>query len=48
MEDKLNLLLASYTLEELMEENDVTDYIVVDWMVRKGLIKLEDYFEYEE
>jgi len=44
MEEQINLLLSSYSLEELIEENDITEEIVIEILVNRGLIKLEEYF----
>lgn len=48
MQDKLELLLTSYDLSFLLEENDITEYTVLEMLVRKGLIDLTDYFEEDE
>lgn len=48
MEQQVNMLLASYDLETLLEENDITEESVVEMLINQGLINLEDYFEYDE
>lgn len=48
MEQQVNMLLASYDLETLLEENDITEECVVEMLINQGLINLEDYFEYDE
>lgn len=45
MEDRINLLLTSYSIEDLLEENDITDEAVVEMLINRGLINLEDYFD---
>lgn len=45
MEERIDMLLSSYSLEELIEQNDVTEEIVLEILINRGLIKLEDYFE---
>lgn len=47
-ETKINLLLTSYSLEDLLEDNGITEEFVVDLLVRRGFIDLEDYFETED
>lgn len=48
MEQMIKLLLDSYGLETLLEENDITQEVVVEILVNRRLINLEDYFEPEE
>lgn len=45
MEERVKLLLSSYSLEELIEENDVTEEAVLEILINRGLVKLEDYFD---
>ena len=47
MEEKIRLLLASYTLEELLEDNDITEEALVENLINKGWISLGLYFEEE-
>ena len=47
MEQQIRLLLASYSLETLLEECDITEEVVVQMLVEAGLINLEEFFEYE-
>lgn len=44
MEQKVKLLLASYSLEELLEDNDIEVEYIVTWLIEEGLIDLDDYF----
>ena len=43
-EQRINLVLNSYGLAALLEQNDVEEYAVVALLVRRGLVDLEDYF----
>lgn len=45
MDEQIDILLASYGLERLLEDNDVTEQIVVEMLINEGYIDLEDYFE---
>ena len=45
MEQKIKLLLLSYTLEELLEENDITEEFVLTFLVEEGMVDLGDYFD---
>lgn len=42
------MLLDSYGLEELLEENDITEEVVVEILINRKLISLEDYFDLGE
>lgn len=48
MEQMIKLLLDSYGLETLLEENDITEEVVVEILINRKLINLEDYFDIEE
>lgn len=48
MEQMIKMLLDSYGLEELLEENDITEEVVVEILINRKLISLEDYFDLEE
>lgn len=48
MEQMIKMLLDSYGLEELLEENDITEEVVVEILINRKLINLEDYFDLEE
>ena len=43
MEERIKLLLLSYTLEELLEASDVTEEAVVKLLVEERWIDLEDF-----
>ena len=43
-DDQIEFLLMSYSLEELLEDNDINPNFVVELLVKRGLINLEDYF----
>ena len=42
--DKIQILADNYPLDDLLAQNDVEEYAVVQWLVEEGLIDLEDYF----
>jgi len=44
MESKLNALLENYGLSLLLEQNDISEYIVILFLVEEGYIDLSDYF----
>lgn len=44
MEDKIQILADNYPLDDLLVQNDVEEYAVVEWLVNEGLIDLDDYF----
>ena len=45
MDQQIDMLLMSYELSDLLEENDVTEEYVVKLLIDLKLIKLEDYFD---
>lgn len=46
--DKIQILADHYPLQDLLEQNDVEDYVVVKWLVDEGLVDLDDYFMEDE
>lgn len=48
MEDQINLLLNSYTLEEILEECDVTPEAVLTILINRGTIDLSQFFDFED
>jgi len=46
--DKIQILADSYPLEDLLEQNDVEEYVIVQWLVEEGMLDLEDYFGFED
>ena len=42
--DKIQILADNYPLEDLLTQNDVEEYTVVQWLVDEGFIDLDDYF----
>lgn len=46
--DKVQILVDSYPLEDLLEQNDIEVVTVIQWLVDEGKIDLEDYFFDEE
>ena len=43
-EQQIELLLMSYSLEDILEDNDITQEYVVALLVEEGLINLRRYF----
>jgi hypothetical protein len=43
-DSKLIALVQNYGLLLLLEQNDISEERVVDWLIDEGLINLEDYF----
>ena len=41
---QLDLLIESYGLAQLLEQNDITENIVLELLIERGDIDLEDYF----
>lgn len=48
MDQMIKLLLDSYGLDLLLEENDITQEIVLEILINRKLINLEDYFNLDE
>ncbi len=44
MEDKLEMLIESYGLENLLEIHDVRQEFVLRFLIDEGFLNLEDYF----
>lgn len=42
--DKIQILADNYPIESLLEQNDVEEYAVVEWLVNEGFVDLDDYF----
>lgn len=42
--DKIQILADNYPIEDLLEQNDVEEYAVVEWLVNEGFVDLDDYF----
>jgi len=42
--DKIQILADNYPLADLLEQNDVEEYIIVKWLVDEGMVDLDDYF----
>ena len=47
MQEKIDMLLLSYSLSDLLEDNDVSEEYVLLWLLENELINLEDYFNQE-
>lgn len=45
MEDRIKLLLMSYSLEEILEECNIEEEWVLLWLHQRGTININDFFE---
>jgi hypothetical protein len=43
-DSKLRALVENYGLTLLLEQNDISEERVIEWLVDEKLINLEDYF----
>lgn len=46
--DKVQILADNYPLIDLLEQNDVEEYVIVQWLVDEGHVNLADYFYEDE
>lgn len=46
--DKIQILADNFPLEDLLEQNDVEEYAVVQWLVEEGHLNINDYFYDDE
>jgi hypothetical protein len=44
MESKIHALMGDFGLALLMEQNDISEYIVLQFLIDNGYIDLDDYF----
>lgn len=44
VEQQIEMLLMSYELTDLLEDNDISEEYVLELLIELNLIKLEDYF----
>lgn len=44
LESKILALIENYGILLLLEQNDLSEYVVVKYLVDEGLIDLDDYF----
>jgi hypothetical protein len=44
MMDRIDILAEYFPLNSLLEQNDIENRVVVQFLVDEGLIDLEDYF----
>jgi hypothetical protein len=44
LESKLIALAENYGLAFLLEQNDISNYVVIKFLVEEGLIDMDDYF----
>lgn len=47
-ESQLRALAENFGLEFLLEENDISEERVIDWLITEGLINPRDYINLEE
>ena len=43
-ESKINALIEDFGLALLMEQNDISEYVVLQFLIDNGYIDLDDYF----
>ena len=43
-ESQLRALVENYGLLLLLEQNDISEEKVIEWLIEEGLIDLEEYF----
>lgn len=48
MDRRIKILADFYPIEDVLEQNDIEEYVVFEWLVTEGLIDLDDYFFDEE
>ena len=46
-ESKIGALIENYGVVLLLEQNDVSEYVVVKFLVEEGLLDLDDYFNFD-
>ena len=46
-ESKIIALIENYGVVLLLEQNDVSEYVVVKFLVEEGLLDLDDYFNFD-
>lgn len=46
-ESKIVALIENYGVVLLLEQNDVSEYVVVKFLVEEGLLDLDDYFNFD-
>lgn len=44
-EDKIKMLLDSYDLDDLLNDNDITEEYVLTWLIENDMVDLDDYFD---
>lgn len=47
MDNRVEILASNYPLQTLLEQNDLENRVVVQWLVDEGYVNLNDYF-YED
>lgn len=46
-ESKIVALIENYGVVLLLEQNDVSEYVVVKFLVEEGFLDLDDYFNFD-
>lgn len=44
LESQLEALVENYGLALLLEQNDISEYSIIKYLVTEGFINLDDYF----
>jgi hypothetical protein len=44
LDSKLRALVENYGLELLLEQNEISERLIIEYLVDEGLIDLDDYF----
>jgi len=44
MDEQIELLLMSYSLDQLCDDNDIDREFILRYLIEEGMVNLEDYF----
>lgn len=47
LDSKIRALVENYGLVLLLEQNDISEGVIVEWLVDEGFIDLDDYFNFD-
>lgn len=47
LDSKIVALIENYGLVLLLKQNDISEYVVVRFLVDEGLLDLQDYFNFD-
>lgn len=47
LDSKIRALVENYGLILLLEQNDISEGVIVEWLVDEGFIDLDDYFNFD-